>query len=119
MTAAGTPDADAILKELKNIDSSFQEVAAFSKNSSQAILTRHLDHIVAAFRGTDELGDWWDNLNALPTDGPFGSVHKGFQNAMMDVWPEMRAKLRQFVRIPENTCLFGSQAIAWEVPWPL
>lgn len=92
---SGAPDAQKILGKLQRLDSGFQGVVPFNKKSSQAILIEHSDYFVAAFRGTDELGDWWDNLNVGLTSGPFGSVHRGFQNAMMDVWPAMRARLRE------------------------
>ena len=90
------PDATGIWKKLQKLDSGFKEVAPFDRNSSQAILVRHEHYVTAAFRGTDEQTDWWDNINALPEPGPFGAVHRGFQSAMMDVWPAMRARLREF-----------------------
>ena len=92
-----------ILEILKKSDKLFARVATFDKNSSQAILVEHCNYIAAAFRGTDELGDWWDNLNALPGQGPFGKVHRGFQAALLDVWPEMRSKLREFREDNKNS----------------
>ena len=53
------------------------------------------DHIVAAFRGTDEIGDWLDNVNALAVDHGLGKVHRGFQAALDDVWHAMRSKIRK------------------------
>ena len=88
------PDCEGILAELQKIDPKYEKAIAFDKNSSQAVLLVHRDHIVAAFRGTDELADWWDNLNAIPTDGLLGQVHKGFQKALEDVWPKMRTTIR-------------------------
>ena len=92
----GTPDETEILKELKSLDGDFEEVVPFDKSSSQAIVVKHKRYVVAAFRGTDELADWWDNLKATSAPGHLGSVHQGFQDALMDVWPAMRAQLRAF-----------------------
>ena len=93
---SGEPDKDAILEDLRLLDEGFEEVAPFDRNSSQSILVRHKRYAVAAFRGTDELADWWDNLKAISVSHPLGSVHQGFQDALMDVWPAMRTKLREF-----------------------
>lgn len=95
-TKDGAPDAAKIQSELVNLDAGYEEVVPFDKNSSEAALIKHKDYIVAAFRGTNELADWWDNVNAFSSPGPFGEVHQGFQGALMDVWPAMRAKLREF-----------------------
>ena len=92
----GAPDEPRILKGLRDRDSDFKEVIGFDRNSSQAILVRHEKYYTAVFRGTDELADWWDNINAVSGTGPFGAVHQGFQGAMLDVWPAMRAELRGF-----------------------
>ena len=81
-----TPDEDRILKELKTWDSNFLSVKGFNFKSSQGIVVQHEDYVVAAFRGTDELIDWLDNVKASPTKGPLGNVHSGFYNALLDIW---------------------------------
>ena len=88
--ADGSPDTAAILAALQKEDGGFREVVGFDKSSAQSVVVRHDAFIVAAFRGTDELGDWFDNVNALAADFPFGRVHRGFLGALHDVWPEMR-----------------------------
>lgn len=93
---SGAPNAGKILAELRKLDGDVEDVIPFDKNNSQAILVRHKEYVVAAFRGSDELADWWDNLNAVATDGPLGRVHGGFQKALMDVWPAMRSQVRIF-----------------------
>ncbi|MAE65558.1 MAG: hypothetical protein CMJ18_14910 [Phycisphaeraceae bacterium] len=46
------------------------------------------------FRGTDSLGDWSTNLNAVPVDWPDGGrVHRGFLAALDRVWSEVVALL--------------------------
>ena len=90
----GSPDADSILRELQLEDDSFEMVVPFNASSSQACVIAHEGYVAAVFRGTDEIADWLDNLNVVPISGPFGKVHKGFHNALMDVWPSMRQTIR-------------------------
>ena len=91
----GLPDANSILQKLKELDDGFEEVVPFNANSSQACVIAHKEYISAIFRGTDEIADWLDNLNIVPIPGPFGKVHKGFHDALMDVWPMMRQAIRR------------------------
>ncbi|WP_133511941.1 lipase family protein [Candidatus Thiosymbion oneisti] len=94
-----SPDVQAIKAELCNIDKKFSEVKGFDAKSSQGIVIKHEDFVVAAFRGTDEIGDWLDNLNAVPQCGPLGGdVHTGFYRALMDIWPQMKTAIRSFCR---------------------
>lgn len=80
------PDTDVIKEELKAMDDKFLEVEGFNCKSSQGIIIQHEDYVVAAFRGTDELVDWMDNIKVSSTKGPLGNVHSGFYNAFLDVW---------------------------------
>jgi triacylglycerol lipase len=98
----GAPDRDKILRTLKGFDPKYSEVAAFNADSSEAIVVKHEDYIVASFRGTDEIGDWLDNLNAVSVAGPLAGVHNGFYKALMDVWPDMKRAIRNFRRTGEG-----------------
>jgi len=60
------------------------------------LVIRHEHCIVIAFRGTDEAADWLDNVNALSVDHALGEVHRGFQAALMDIWPQMKSTIRAF-----------------------
>jgi len=53
---------------------------------------------VAAFRGTDEIADWLDNLNVLSQPSSLGNIHTGFYKALMDIWPQMKSCIRSFRR---------------------
>ncbi|MEB3160550.1 MAG: lipase family protein [Synechocystis sp.] len=83
------PDEVTILDKLKQEDSKFLDVQGFSKKSSQAILAVHEDYYCFAFRGTDQSIDWLDNLNAFPYNVLFGEFHRGFWNAVGDIWEEL------------------------------
>ena len=80
------PDIPKIEKELKILDSNFLKVEGFNNKSSQGIIIQHEDYVVVAFRGTDELADWMDNIKVSSTPGPLGNVPSGFYNAFLDVW---------------------------------
>lgn len=97
-----SPDMEAIKAELKAIDPKFLDVAGFDAKSSQGVVIQHEDYVVAAFRGTDEIADWLDNINAVAKQGPLSDVHSGFYRALMDIWPQMKTTIRSFRRTPED-----------------
>jgi triacylglycerol lipase len=96
----GSPDLKAlrreqeVLKALKTKDDGFKKVHAFDVSNSQGLVVKHSDYIAVAFRGTDEAADWLDNVNAFAIDYPFGKVHRGFQSALRDIWPQMKTAIR-------------------------
>ena len=83
---------DRILAELHGMPNGlgFEGVKIFSNKSSQAIFVEHKDYLTIAFRGTDEFGDWIDNLKILrkPLDG-FTDCHGGFLDATNDIWGDI------------------------------
>lgn len=81
-----SPDCETILRDLKNEDEKFIGVSGFNENSAQAIFVEHQDYVCMAFRGTDEILDWLDNLNGFQTDELFGGFHRGFWYSTKDVW---------------------------------
>ncbi len=100
--ANGAPDVKAIKAELGGIDPKFADVSGFDAKSSQGIVIKHEEYVVAAFRGTDEIADWLDNLNAVARPGPLGDVHTGFHRALMDIWPQMKTTIRTFRRTSDG-----------------
>lgn len=80
------PCKDKILSSIKSDDPKFISVLAADQNSAQAALIEHEDYLVMAFRGTDQLADWLDNLNAFSTKVLFGEFHRGFWNSLEDIW---------------------------------
>ena len=98
----GSPDVDAIGSELSAIDPKFVDVSGFDAQSSQGVVIKNEEYVVAAFRGTDEIADWLDNLNAVTKDGPLGEVQTGFHRALMDIWPQMKTAIRAFRRTSDG-----------------
>jgi triacylglycerol lipase len=88
------PDEEKILENIKTDDSSFISVFGVDKNSAQAALVEHKNYLCMVFRGTDELEDWLDNINALSTKELFGKFHRGFWNSVNDVWNPINAKFK-------------------------
>jgi len=80
------PDKDQIMKDLKLEDSRFRDVFGVSEKSAQAALIEHEDYLCLAFRGTDEINDWFDNVNAFQERALFGGFHRGFWKSLNDVW---------------------------------
>ena len=93
-----SPDVEAIKSTLYGIDKKFSDVQGFSNKSSQGIVINHEDFIVPAFRGTDEIADWLDNLNVSSQPSALGNIHTGFYKALMDIWPQMKSCIRSFRR---------------------
>jgi len=87
------PDEKAILADLKAQDDKFISVFGTDKNSAQAALIEHEDYICLAFRGTDEVADWLDNINAFSTKKLFGEFHRGFWKSVEDVWQPLMERL--------------------------
>ncbi|WP_296809994.1 lipase family protein [Thiocapsa sp.] len=85
-TPSHAPDEAGILKDLKDDDPDFIKVTGADKNSAQAVLIEHRDYWCFAFRGSDEMRDWLDNVNAFPTRILFGEFHRGFARSTDDVW---------------------------------
>ncbi len=76
-----------------------EELRFFSRHGTQAALVK-LNRAGAApihalvFRGTHDFRDWLSNINVLPGDWPGGGrVHRGFVEALDQVWDEIDAAL--------------------------
>ena len=89
------PDEQNILTNLKDEDDKFISVTGFDNNSAQAALIEHEDYLCMTFRGTNEIVDWLDNVNAFSTSELFGKFHRGFWNSVQDVWEPLDTHFRQ------------------------
>ncbi len=89
------PNENKILAELQADDDGFLSVHGVDKNSAQAALVEHKDYICLTFRGTNELADWIDNINAFATKKLFGEFHRGFYQSLQDVWKPLSQMFRE------------------------
>lgn len=92
------PDEKKILRDLKEEDDHFISVFGVDKNSAQAALIEHQNYLCMAFRGTNELADWLDNLNAFSAKHLFGEFHRGFWNSVEDVWDPLLGRYEDLLK---------------------
>lgn len=90
------PNKPFIKQTLKSYDSGFGKVKTFNNKSSQGFVAQHEKIIIAAFRGTDEIIDWLDNINSISHHIPMGRVHKGFYLALQDIWQDMKKTIQKY-----------------------
>jgi triacylglycerol lipase len=105
------PDEDKILANLKSDDTGFVSVFGIDKNSAQAAVVEHEQYLCIAFRGTNELEDWLDNINAFSTSELFGEFHRGFWNSVEDVWKPIDAKCRELQQQRKRPIFFTGHSL--------
>lgn len=88
------PAEQMILKSLQSEDEGFEKVWGFDRKSSQGMVVEHQNYLAMAFRGTDELSDWLDNIDIGKRETPMGVFHEGFWEATEDIWRESYRALR-------------------------
>lgn len=92
------PDAAKIIASLKKDDPGFLTVFGVDENSAQAALIEHENYFCMTFRGTNELADWLDNINAFSTRELFGKFHRGFWNSVEDVWQPIFDRYQELLK---------------------
>ena len=99
------PCRDQILQSLQAEDSGFLNVYGADVNSSQGAVIEHEAYLCLAFRGTNELADWIDNINLFQAEALFGHFHKGFYAALHDIWTPLFDRI-QTLRAQKRRPLF-------------
>jgi len=89
------PDEDGILNQLQADDPKFISVLGVDINSAQAALIEHKNYLCMSFRGSDELIDWIDSINAFSCAELFGEFHRGFFKSLEDVWPALHKRYKK------------------------
>lgn len=82
-------------------------VAAAAAGSQSVALCDVGDARVVAFRGTDDRGDWWTNLNFLGVRTPWGRVHRGFQAAAALLWDPVSEAVRSAAQDGKSVWITG------------
>ena len=84
----------------KYLDSEWgmSRVDIFDKDETQAFLCSNNDVAILAFRGTDSLEDWQKDFNTVLVDSKTGYIHKGFKQALDNVWKEIDKALVEHIR---------------------
>ncbi|GFO71840.1 hypothetical protein BJAS_P1604 [Bathymodiolus japonicus methanotrophic gill symbiont] len=69
----------------------------FTGPSTQAYIAGNDKMIIVAFRGTEmKVKDFLADTQLKPEPGPVGKVHRVFQDALREVWADMRNCIDQF-----------------------
>src|SRR5262249_17801311 len=68
------------------------------RSHTQGFVAGAKEMVVVSFRGTqsNEIWDWMTDADVVLNPFPAGLVHRGFYNALEDVWDEMNAAIRKF-----------------------
>ncbi|MCV6590341.1 MAG: lipase family protein [Marinobacterium sp.] len=91
------PDEERILASLKTEDPGFVSVYGADRNSAQGAVIEHERYLCLAFRGTDELADWVDNIDVRNVDTPEGVFHRGFLQSVEDLWQPLNQQLNRLM----------------------
>ena len=105
------PDEDRILANLKQEDDKFIAVYGFDKNSAQAAVIEHDQYLCMAFRGTNELKDWLDNMDIFATSALFGQFHRGFWKSVEDIWGPADSKCRDLQDARKRPVFFTGHSL--------
>ena len=89
------PDEGRIYKSIEADDSGFRSVSPIDEGNAEAALVEHEEYLCMVFRGTDEITDWIDNINAFSVKELFGEFHRGFWEATEKVWSELEPKYQE------------------------
>ena len=95
VSESNAPDGGKILKSLQADDSGFLSVFPIDKGNVEAALVEHEEYLCMVFRGTDEIKDWIDNINASLVEKLFGGFHKGFWEATEEVWSDLKPEYQK------------------------
>lgn len=80
-------DPEASIEEVMKDQLNFSNFKFFDGKSTQAFIAGNDKMIVIAFRGTEKkLKDFLADAKLKPKKGPVGKVHRGFQDALHEVW---------------------------------
>ncbi len=109
--------ADNVLENLKAEDPEFIEAYHFSQGNTQAVLVEHQHYLCFAFRGTDEVADWIDNINIIKTNinETECETHAGFLNHFNSVWEDIEAKCNELININPRPIFFTGHSLGGAV----
>jgi|CXWL01.1.fsa_nt_gi triacylglycerol lipase len=97
------------LKDSGFPDTKFLSARVRFHGDTQAYITSNKDVGIISFRGTLQLADFWSDLRAinptpvkLKTGANEGEVHRGFQQALDRVWPEILKEAKRLQKEDPN-----------------
>ncbi|WZO98234.1 lipase family protein [Isosphaeraceae bacterium EP7] len=86
-------DGEAVVRSTAISTWGLRDCRFIESDDTQCFVAWSDDVALVSFRGTESLGDWLGNLNALSTTRGYGTVHRGFLGAFQVVDAQLRAVL--------------------------
>ncbi len=94
-------DSEESIEQVMKEQLNFVNFKFFDGKSTQAFIAGNDKMIVISFRGTEKkLKDFLADAKLKPKGGPVGKVHRGFQDALHEVWGEALgdSDMRKFIK---------------------
>lgn len=92
-------DADGVENTARNVWN-LQTCTFIDNDDTECFMATSDSAVLVAFRGTASVANWLTDLNALSTERPYGTVHRGFLSAFLAVDAQLRQRLAQFPQRP-------------------
>ena len=91
-------DASAVAAKLAEWGFDPAKFEFLDRSDTQGFVAGAEELVVVSFRGTqsNDIWDWMTDADVLLRSFPAGLVHKGFYQALDDVWDEMNAAIKKF-----------------------
>src|SRR5437773_1807667 len=91
-------DASAVAAKLAEWGFDPAKFEFLDRNDTQGFVAGAEEMVVVSFRGTqsNDIWDWMTDADVVLRSFPAGLVHKGFYQALDDVWDEMNAAIKKF-----------------------
>jgi hypothetical protein len=86
-------ERDSTIENVVTSGWGFTRHVPLDRGDTQGFIAIAADVVLVAFRGTESIGDWIDDLSVLPVARPYGSVHSGFLTAFSRVDADIRVAL--------------------------
>jgi hypothetical protein len=93
-------ESSAIIEAAGVQDWGFDTCRFVETGDTQAFVASTPESILVAFRGTESLGDWIQNIRVLPTSTTMGDAHTGFLRGFNGVQAELESIIGDFSARP-------------------
>ena len=105
---AYAPKDQAIAELLRHGMTSYNGgIVWVEKENDVAFVASDGQHAIVAARGSDEMRDWWDNLQVGLVDDTMGRVHGGISKAIARVWQHLDSRGLELVSQAKRVWLTG------------
>ncbi len=85
--------SEEVVRSVATDDWGFSSVEVLNSDHTQAFIAQSDSAFLVAFRGTESIGDWLQNIDIVRTKRSYGSIHGGFAEAYDLVGQSIAASL--------------------------